>query len=277
MHQTQIVAQFVRVNAVAAENSLPLARPAEGVADGHVPLMVRNPAEQPDASDHKSLFRGEQQPVVVLVLGGFGIEFNSCFQQGRQFLRITGLRRPPSGLTRTRGRLQTSQNPPLSRAFGSARALAVMVVVPLACAITFPSSSTAATTGFDDSQTRSADIAFPLASRTLASNCRSAPAAVNKTSSCDSAMLAGLCSTVTAAEAETEPLLTVTVAVPLSIAVTSPFAFTETMDALEEPQPICTDIVAPFWSLAVACSCAVASSASRVSSEGETVILVSTG
>ena len=128
--------------------------------------------------------------------------------------------------------------------------------------------------GSDDAQVNSAVMAWSFASKTLACNDSLAPRACKTTSSLDNAMRARACSTVTVAQADTASLRTVTVAMPLLTAVRRPLESTVTTAVSEELQLKGAESVLPFWSLALATSCAVAPRASRVTSEGETEMVV---
>jgi hypothetical protein len=87
----------------------------------------------------------------------------------------------------------------------------------------------------------------------------------------------GGCVTVTVAEPLLPPLLAVMVAVPAATAVTRPLDDTVAIAVLELAQVNVTPlIVVPFWSFAVAASCALAPG-SRLTVAGVTAMVVRTG
>ena len=106
-------------------------------------------------------------------------------------------------------------------------ALAVIVAVPFAAAVTRPEPSTAATASSLDSHENSAPAtARPFASNASAASRRVSPRAPMVASAGNTPTESGDCITVTTAAPEAPPALAVIVAVPLPAAVTRPVGST---------------------------------------------------
>ena len=109
----------------------------------------------------------------------------------------------------------------------AAPALAVIVAVPSATAVTKPPASTVATPASLDSHENSAPAtACPFSSIASAASCTVSPHAVNSVADGDTATETTDCVTVTTAEPDADPADAVIVAVPLPAAVTRPDAST---------------------------------------------------
>ena len=162
----------------------------------------------------------------------------------------------------------------ISEAPDASPALAVIVAVPSATAVTRPEASTVAIAASLDAHENSAlATAYPLASNAKASSRSVSPSAVMVAFGGPTTTDDTVCVTVTAVDPEADPAVAIIVATPLPAAVTKPTASTTaTPGALLVQTTVTPGMTRAFWSRTSAASVTVASNAVSSPVAGVTVI-----